>query len=203
MKTVGSIRKEKIFKKATMLFTKRGFEKTTLKEIGRVSGIKGEGIYHYFASKEKLLLDILEIAENKFKMNVLDVIEKIKEPEEKLKVLINNMTKLIAGGGEAALLMDSSILRGCNKKVINEIKKRERNVLYLTRDLLKEVDKINRASRPVDPTLGAFCLFSMMGNIYRWYNPKGRITVSELVKDFEKIFFYGYLGIGTTKRKVH
>ncbi|MCS3901526.1 TetR/AcrR family transcriptional regulator [Methanococcus voltae] len=46
--------KETILRNATELFLNKGYDRTSLNEIAKSSGITKGGIYHYYSSKEKL-----------------------------------------------------------------------------------------------------------------------------------------------------
>lgn len=52
--------KDKIFACALELFTKKGFEKTTLNDIIKCCDISKGGLYHYFDSKEQIMDELIE-----------------------------------------------------------------------------------------------------------------------------------------------
>lgn len=52
--------KDKIFTCALELFTKKGFEKTTLNDIITRCEISKGGLYHYFDSKEQIMDELIE-----------------------------------------------------------------------------------------------------------------------------------------------
>ena len=50
--------KEKIFDVALDLFSKKGYDSVSLREIAEEVGIKKSSIYSHYASKEAILIDI-------------------------------------------------------------------------------------------------------------------------------------------------
>lgn len=55
-------RTEEIIDAATRLFSERGFSETGIDDIGAAIGVTGPAVYRYFASKEDLLVAVLDRA---------------------------------------------------------------------------------------------------------------------------------------------
>jgi len=54
-KQIGTNTKEKILKAAARMFSERGYDKVTTREIAKDAGINPASIYHHFPSKEDIL----------------------------------------------------------------------------------------------------------------------------------------------------
>lgn len=69
--------KDKIIVAATEVFTRKGFEKTTIEEIIREAGCSKGGFYHHFKSKDEVLEHIIDglLVEIKEYLNQLFIIE--------------------------------------------------------------------------------------------------------------------------------
>ena len=52
--------KEKIFDVSLDLFSKKGYDSVSLREIAEEVGIKKSSIYSHYSSKEAILMDIFE-----------------------------------------------------------------------------------------------------------------------------------------------
>ena len=63
--------KEKIFNISIDLFSKKGYDSVSLREIADGVGIKKSSIYSHYPSKEAILMDILEYFERQFEYNQL------------------------------------------------------------------------------------------------------------------------------------
>ena len=57
---VTAARRKQILDAATQVFAEKGFHRATIKEIARVAGIADGTIYTYFASKDEVLLAVLD-----------------------------------------------------------------------------------------------------------------------------------------------
>ena len=57
---VAAARRKQILDAATQVFAEKGFHRATIKDIARVAGIGDGTIYTYFASKDEVLLAVLD-----------------------------------------------------------------------------------------------------------------------------------------------
>src|SRR2546429_453619 len=57
---VTAARRKQILDAATQVFAEKGFHRATIKEIARVAGIADGTIYTYFASKDEVLIAVLD-----------------------------------------------------------------------------------------------------------------------------------------------
>jgi hypothetical protein len=72
----------------------------------------------------------------------------------------------------------------------------------LVRRILSEVqtqqaDAPDRLRHKLDLTVATYALFGMMNWIYNWYDPRGKLSVSELVDNITRLFLTGFIA-GTT-----
>jgi hypothetical protein len=49
-----------------------------------------------------------------------------------------------------------------------------------------------RAVKPIDLTVATYALFGMMNWIYNWYDPRGKLSVSQLVDNITRLFLAGF-----------
>lgn len=54
------ITREEIIVRSTKVFRKQGYHSTTMNDIGKISGLLKGSIYHYFNSKEELMVAVLQ-----------------------------------------------------------------------------------------------------------------------------------------------
>ncbi len=62
----GEITKDRILKKATALFNKKGISDTSINDLLKVTGLTKGGLYFYFSGKRELTLAVLEKAAQEF-----------------------------------------------------------------------------------------------------------------------------------------
>src|ERR1044072_3789756 len=56
-KTKSDLTKERLFKCATTLFAKKGFDSTTMRDIASEAGVAPGATYYYFDSKESIVYE--------------------------------------------------------------------------------------------------------------------------------------------------
>ena len=183
-------KKEEILAKAVHLFLTKGYEKASMRDLGKAVGIQAPGLYHYFKNKKEILQQINDDSWQKFHEMILDEAKKVADPEEKIKLYIRNMIKYQFVLAEKTLIVDDSI----PMRHVKGRREEEREVFCFLRDTLSELVETKGLKTTIDLTLAAFTLFSMVARIYRWYRPDGRLNLEELTEQVIRVFLYGFYG---------
>src|SRR5437870_9965604 len=63
----------------------------------------------------------------------------------------------------------------------------------LARKILREIQEQEQTSVRIDLTVATYALFGMMNWIYNWYDPQGKLKVSELVDNVTRLFLHGFV----------
>jgi AcrR family transcriptional regulator len=79
----------RILEAALALFRKRGFEKTTMREIAQESGVALGAAYYYFDSKDALVMGFYERAQQELDPLLEDALAKTHGLEERLRAVID------------------------------------------------------------------------------------------------------------------
>lgn len=91
--------KEKIFNAALDLFSQKGYDSVSLREIAEEVGIQKSSIYSHYPSKEAILMDIFQYFTNKIEYDPIINKEEIKL--DKNNPLIENPEQFYHQGSEA------------------------------------------------------------------------------------------------------
>ena len=103
--------KEKIFDVSLDLFSKKGYDSVSLREIADGVGIKKSSIYSHYSSKEAILMDILDYFAGLF------------EYDESL-----NSEELILSGDNSVLLENPEMFYHMGSEAIKKMVSEERNL---------------------------------------------------------------------------
>uniref|UniRef100_A0A7C4YAB4 TetR/AcrR family transcriptional regulator n=1 Tax=candidate division WOR-3 bacterium TaxID=2052148 RepID=A0A7C4YAB4_UNCW3 len=81
--------KEKIISVARDVFTSFGFKKTSMEMISKKLGVTKSSLYYYFKDKEDIFKEIIEREAKEIIDKIEKSIERIEDPEKKLKEYFN------------------------------------------------------------------------------------------------------------------
>ena len=98
--------KEKIFDVSLDLFSRKGYDSVSLREIAEEVGIKKSSIYSHYPSKEAILMDIFEYLTNLFEYDELLNNNELSLSEDN-EILIENPELFYHKGSEAIRIMFS------------------------------------------------------------------------------------------------
>ena len=82
---------------AEALFARKGFEATTVKEIGRATGLNPALIYYYFAGKEELYKAVLERMVSSLVTRGGAALDLAGAPEEAIRALVRAQVEFLLG----------------------------------------------------------------------------------------------------------
>ncbi len=86
-------KRERIVEAAKKVFSKYGYNKSTLEDIGKIVGMKKNSLYHYFSNKEELFAFIIDREANAYFQFIDEEVEKGKTSEEKIKIVVKDGIK--------------------------------------------------------------------------------------------------------------
>jgi AcrR family transcriptional regulator len=192
---------EFILRNAARIFAKKNYHSTTMRDISRVTGVSLAGLYHYCKSKEELLFliqdncfgRVLDSLEERLRLEV--------DPLARLRIFIENHLSFFAANmAEMKVLShEAESLAGDLHAHVSTKKDR---YTKLARKILKELQQAEPISPQVDLTVATYALFGMMNWIYNWYDPKGKLKVSELVENVTRLFLHGFIA-GSSREALH
>jgi AcrR family transcriptional regulator len=181
-------KRRKIRDSAAKIFAEQGFENTTTRDIARAAEISPAALYYYFDSKEDLLCQILDETMDTGLKTIREIEQSEKGLKEKLSEILQIHTRAAVDYNKMKLLVhDQSSLIPEHRKAIDE---KQRNYV---RELIKILDDLKQKGEilDLDTRVCAFAFFGMVSWAYRWYDPEGRITPTELAAIFNQIFTKG------------
>ena len=179
--------KSRIFDAASLLFRVRGYEATSLGDIGERVGLTGPALYYYFGSKANLLFEVLRqpLLEQ---IAVCRAASSGQPPVDALAGYVAALVTFLLGlpyieemHGEAYVSI------GALAKSLAEEQRDE--ILALLRGPVDDVRDIVKAGarrgdfREVDPTLTAFAVLGMAENV-TWLRPGGRLTPARVAQSY-------------------
>lgn len=171
------------------LFAKKGFEKTSTRDISKAAGLSDAGLYYHFESKQSLLFEILD----EILTTGLEAVREIDRGEQsfegKLAAYTSFYTRYYSPEIDKLKLLveEQKKVNEEQKKKLDEVQREYLDILVRILNGLKQENKMS----DMDITVCAFAFFSMVHWVYRWYDPRGKVTPQELSEIFYHIIIRG------------
>jgi AcrR family transcriptional regulator len=162
----GKVKRHEILLAAIEVFSRRGYRGASVREIAESVGLTTTGIFHYFASKEELFVEVLRVREELGEARADDVLEALRlsiEHNAKVEGLVHLFVTVSA-------------------EAIDEthpghyfFKDRYKRLIELLRRRIELGQENGGLTAVVDPTLAAQALVALADGLqFQWLlNPEG------------------------------
>ena len=182
---------EFILRTAARIFAEKGYHPTTMRDISRATRVSLAGLYYYCKSKEELLFLIQDNCFGRVLARLEERLQETGEPAARLRVVVENHLSFFAANmAEMKVLShEADALAGeLHAKVSTKKQQYTRRV----RNILAELQAREDEAARIDLTVATYALFGMMNWIYNWYDPRGPLSVAELVENVARLFLRGF-----------
>jgi AcrR family transcriptional regulator len=182
---------EFILRTAARIFAEKSYHSTSMRDISRATNVSLAGLYHYCKSKEELLFLIQDNCFGRVLERLEERLQDVEDPVTKLGIFIENHLSFFAANmSEMKVLShEAESLRG---DLYTHVSTRKDKYTKLARQILREVQESQETKDPIDLTVATYALFGMMNWIYNWYDPQGKLQVSELAGNVMRLFLNGF-----------
>lgn len=184
-------RNEEIIKIATELFSEKGYDNTSTRELAKASELSVAGLYYFFQNKEEILFTILNTSLSKYLESLRSTIEADVNPKTNIEKIIECVVRhILENKKEITLLVKESKRLSPEQLVI--IRSKEREVFDLIRN---EMIRLNDKGCLKDFNL-SFLTFAIIGIVNytkNWYDSKSGLSIEELIAEIKELFFKGVL----------
>jgi AcrR family transcriptional regulator len=189
---------EFILRNAARIFAEKGYHSTTMRDISRETQVSLAGLYHYCRSKEELLFLIQDNCFGHVLERLQERLQETIEPIEKLRLVIENHLSFFAANmAEMKVLShEADSLAG---EMRAHVSNKKQQYTQLVRQILSAAQQAQTVdNQKVDLTVATYALFGMMNWIYNWYDPRGLLSVTELIGNITRLFLSGFLAAGNS-----
>ena len=194
---------EFILRTSARIFAEKGYHSTSMRDIARDTEVSLAGLYYYCKSKDELLFLIQDNCFGRVHERLLERLSETTDPISKLRLVIENHLSFFAANmAEMKVLShEADSLAG---EMHAHVTGRKQQYTRLVRRILSEVQQVQavregaNGGQKVDLTVATYALFGMMNWIYNWYDPRGKLSVNDLVNNLTRLFLSGFLAGGTS-----
>lgn len=181
-----------ILRRAAAIFCAKGFDRASIRDIARETGVSLAGLYYYFSSKEELLYQIQRHTFETMLASSSAGLQALDSAEERLGIFIRlHLQYFIEHPNEMKVLThEVGPLEHSLRRELSVLKKSYYQLCFDQVDALQEEHRL----QVVNTRLAALSLFGMMNWIYQWYNPRVDPDARTCAEQMTATFLYGILG---------
>lgn len=162
------------------------------------SGSRISTLYYHFHNKQDLLLRIMTRTMHDLITAVEQALVELDDPEERLRVAIRAHMLFHSSRRMEAFIADSE-LRALEPANRDEIVKLRDRYEHLFEEVLRDGAARGRFEVP-DVKLGVYSLMGMCSGVSLWFEPGGRLSLSEIAALYARIFLNGIKSTASRKR---
>src|SRR2546422_925178 len=183
--------RDKVLAAAVQLFAEYGYHAATMRAIARIAGIQAASIYYHYASKQALLVEIMETHMRQLNANLEHIVRKQDTVQQRLYETISNHIRLHTTYKSEFFIIDTEIraLEGDNRAYILSLRDHyEELVQELLQDGMKQ-----GIFRPSDVKVASYALIAMCTEVSTWFRPNGRLSVQQVIEIYHQMITQGVL----------
>lgn len=177
-----SARKKEILEIAAQLFARKGYQGTSIRDIGEQAGVLGGSLYHHIKSKDELFIELhnaaLDTAEEKITAAIAEAIA----PWQRLEIACVTLLEI---------QIDADSLTFPLMNDFREVPEDVRSRLIARRDEFENVFRTLVSALPlaegIDRSIYRNLLLSQLNCAAYWFRP-GRLSIRELAQQIMRIY---------------
>ena len=172
-------KQQQVITEAARVFAEQGYDQTTMQELADAVGIAAGGLYHYFGSKEQLLIRICDELMNPLLAEARELLKSGEPPETQLRELIQLWVEHVVAHRDHMLVFQQErhvIEHGAQWKGVRDDRKAFER---LVEQALTRVD-----ANTSDPRLALSALLGMVNHTAQWFRPRGRLSAREVADGY-------------------
>lgn len=174
---------------AAVLFAKEGYPSAKLQDVAKACGATKSMLYHYFPTKDDLLLAMLKEHLEKVVQSVETALEQAGSPRDRMLALVQAYTQKSIQSRRRHMVAMQDV------KYLPKAK--QAPLIELQRQITERVAELLRALNPDLPDdvykPYSMMLIGMLNWTDVWYQPSGKVKPQELCDRMSRLFLKGFL----------
>lgn len=191
MRLEGRPMRESILVAAVQLFAEYGYHAAPLRDIARIAGIQAASIYHHYANKQALLVEIMETYMQRLIESLKHILNEYDDPVKRLHEAIANHIRMHTMYKDEFFIIDTEIraLENENRPQILALRSRYEELLQ---EILR--DGMERGVfRQSDVKIASYAIIAMCTEVATWFRPDGRLSVQQVILIYRQLITDGLL----------
>jgi TetR/AcrR family transcriptional regulator, cholesterol catabolism regulator len=195
-KTGGAETSERLLKAAVALFSRKGYESTSTREVAALIGIQKASLYYHIESKEDLLYLISKASLECIRGDVEKAMQHADGPVERIRALIGaHLQSMLRDQEEHATTLAK--MRSLSKERLAQVGALRRDYEEMVRHAMLEGQRAGAVRGDIDPKYMSLALLGLLNRVLVWYRKRGRLSPAQLGQVLGTIFLTGAAALPT------
>lgn len=183
-----------ITRKAMEILAQRGFQATTIQEIATAAGIGKGTLYHYFNTKEEILLAVSEEIFSRMEQSLGVTLLRLDEPAERLEALIQECLQVTPEMEHLFIVYVELWLMNFHgnhyEDFIHILKKLNDDMRAIVGKMIEEGQQKGLWAADIDAdALAVYLMTSFDGVVFNYLMDKTSFDIEKVTREFIRFFF--------------
>lgn len=172
------------------LFASNGYDATSVQQIVERAGVTKGALYHYFAAKEDILVEIYSTVFAE-RLAALDaIVSQGWEPVETLRAIIDDVVV-----GAATIAKQSAVLAQESYRMDqarwSSLQDNWRRYQQVVRDVIRSGQSQGVFTSVASPEVASWAIFGVSNSMHTWFRPDGPKTAKDIATEVADLVIFG------------
>jgi AcrR family transcriptional regulator len=168
---------------AARVFALRGYDQTSVPQLAEELGLAAGSLYHYFGSKEELLIAICDQLMDPLLHDARALVAGEDEAQQQLQAIVGLWVAHVIERRNHMLVFQQERHVIDHGDQWRQVRERRKEFERLVESVLERVHADGRA-RLGDARLTLAALLGMVNHTAQWYRPRGRLSAAEIADGY-------------------
>lgn len=177
-----TLRVDQVLETATRLFTRRGYDAASVRDIAAELAIRPSSLYHHFPGKQYILFAICFGMQSDFNAAVMPLFHNGKGPAETIQDVIREHIRFSLAHREAVLvnIRERRSLPANLLARVNALRRQYRDAVIA----VIEAGRRKQVFLVDDPKLAAMAVIDMVNGLFQWFEPRSAADRERITAEY-------------------
>ncbi len=188
-----SVRYAAILRGAAELFARKGVRSTTVREIAEAAGVLSGSLYHYFASKDAIVDEIMTRYLRALLDRYREVVATDSDARARLHGLVAASLETAKAAPHQTLIYQNELRRLRQRPGGEHIKAAVHEVQQTWLDVIEDGRASGVFRRDIPPRVFYRLIRDAVWLSVKWFRPEGSYPIEQLARDCTSVFLDGFV----------
>ncbi len=171
---------------AARVFARQGYDQTSVPQLADELGLAAGSLYHYFGSKEQLLIAICDQLMDPLLDEARAITARADDPKQQLHAIVHLWVAHVIERRNHMLVFQQERHVIDHGDQWRQVRDRRKEFERLVESVLERVHRVGE-TRLADARLSLAALLGMVNHTAQWYRPRGRLSAAEIADGYVEL----------------